>query len=176
MRMNELDKYIRTIYDFPKPGIGFKDITTLIKNPAGFKKSLDMMVDKISGLKVDLILGIESRGFIFGGALADRIGVGFDLIRKPGKLPGEVVSESYELEYGSDSIEIHKDSIEKDMNVLLIDDLLATGGTMSAAVNLVNKFECNISAILFLIELTFLGGREKLGKENVISLIQYSEE
>ena len=174
--MNELDKYIRTIRDFPKPGIGFKDITTLLKNPAGFKKSLDLMVEQISGLDIDLILGIESRGFIFGGALADRLGVGFDLIRKPGKLPSEVVSESYELEYGSDVIEIHKDSIEKGMNILLIDDLLATGGTMSAAINLVKKFDCNISAILFLIELTFLGGRKKFDGENIISLIQYSEE
>jgi len=174
--MNELDKYIRTIQDFPKPGIGFKDITTLLKNPAGFKKSLDLMVEKLSGLDIDLILGIESRGFIFGGALADRLGVGFDLIRKPGKLPSEVVSESYELEYGSDVIEIHKDSIEKGMNILLIDDLLATGGTMSAAINLVKKFDCNISAILFLIELTFLGGRKKFDGENIISLIQYSEE
>ena len=174
--MNELDKYIRTIRDFPKPGIGFKDITTLLKNPAGFKKSLDLMVEKLSGLDIDLILGIESRGFIFGGALADRLGVGFDLIRKPGKLPSEVVSESYELEYGSDVIEIHKDSIEKGMNILLIDDLLATGGTMSAAINLVKKFDCNISAILFLIELTFLGGRKKFDGENIISLIQYSEE
>jgi len=176
MTMNELDKYIRTIRDFPKPGIGFKDITTLLKNPAGFKKSLDLMVEKLSGLDIDLILGIESRGFIFGGALADRLGVGFDLIRKPGKLPSEVVSESYELEYGSDAIEIHKDSIEKGMNILLIDDLLATGGTMSAAINLVKKFDCNISAILFLIELTFLGGRKKFDGENIISLIQYSEE
>ncbi len=174
--MNELAKYIRTIRDFPKPGIGFKDITTLLKNPAGFKKSLDLMVEQISGLDIDLILGIESRGFIFGGALADRLGVGFDLIRKPGKLPGEVVSESYELEYGSDAIEIHKDSIEKGMNILLVDDLLATGGTMSAAINLVKKFDCNISAILFLIELTFLGGRKKFDGENIISLIQYSEE
>jgi len=174
--MNELDKYIRTIRDFPKPGIGFKDITTLLKNPAGFKKSLDLMVEQISGLDIDLILGIESRGFIFGGALADRLGVGFDLIRKPGKLPSEVVSESYELEYGSDAIEIHKDSIEKGMNILLIDDLLATGGTMSAAINLVKKFDCNISAILFLIELTFLGGRKKFDGENIISLIQYTEE
>lgn len=174
--MNDLDSYIRTIYDFPKPGIGFKDITTLLKDPVGFKKSLDMMVDKISDLNVDLILGIESRGFIFGGALADRLGIGFDLIRKPGKLPGETLSESYDLEYGMDTLEIHRDSIGKDMNVLLIDDLLATGGTMSAALKLVNKFECNVSAILFLIELTFLGGREKLGTENVISLIQYSEE
>ena len=176
MKMNELDKYIRTIRDFPKPGIGFKDITTLLKNPAGFKKSLDLMVEQISGLDIDLILGIESRGFIFGGALADRLGVGFNLIRKPGKLPSEVVSESYELEYGSDAIEIHKDSIEKGMNILLIDDLLATGGTMSAAINLVKKFDCNISAILFLIELTFLGGRKKFDDENIISLIQYTEE
>ncbi len=176
MKMNELDKYIRTIRDFPKPGIGFKDITTLLKNPAGFKKSLDLMVEQISGLDIDLILGIESRGFIFGGALADRLGVGFNLIRKPGKLPSEVVSESYELEYGSDAIEIHKDSIEKGMNILLIDDLLATGGTMSAAINLVKKFDCNISAILFLIELTFLGGRKKFDGENIISLIQYTEE
>jgi len=174
--MNDLDKYIRIIQDFPKPGIGFRDITTLLKNPGGFKKSLDQMVESISELEIDLVLGIESRGFIFGAALADRLGVGFDLIRKPGKLPGEVVTESYELEYGTDSIEIHRDSIEEGMNILLIDDLLATGGTMSAALKLVKRFDCNISAILFLIELTFLGGRKRLGSENIISLIKYAEE
>ena len=171
-----LKKYIRSIRDFPVKGILFRDITTLLKDPNGINKTIDELLKFTEGVQIDKVVGIESRGFIFGGALADRLGVGFDLIRKPGKLPGEVVSESYKLEYGTDAIEIHKDSIEKGMNVLLIDDLLATGGTMSAALNLVNKFDCNISAILFLIELTFLAGREKLGNENVISLIQYSEE
>ena len=173
--MTDLKSYIRTIDDFPKPGIGYKDISTLTRDPIGFKKSIDEMVGHLADVVVDIVLGIESRGFIFGGAVADRIGVGFDLIRKPGKLPGDTASESYDLEYGSDSLEIHRDSIVKGSNVVIIDDLLATGGTMSAAVNLVKKLGGKVSAVLFLIELGFLNGREKLPDENIISLISYDE-
>jgi len=174
--LEELQKYIRTIYDFPKPGIGFKDITSLTRDANGFKLAIDEMVDKLSSLEVDLILGIESRGFIFGGAVANRMGVGFDLIRKPGKLPGKTISESYQLEYGMDSIEIHADAVTEGTNVVILDDLLATGGTMSAALNLVKKLGGNIVALLFLIELDFLSGRDKLKGENVITLINYNSE
>lgn len=171
--MTELKSYIRTIEDFPKAGIGFKDISTLTRDPIGFKNSIDEMVRRLSGVRVDIVLGIESRGFIFGGAVADRMGIGLDLIRKPGKLPGDTATEIYDLEYGSDSLEIHRDSISKGSNVVIIDDLLATGGTMSAAVKLVKKLGGKVSAVLFLIELGFLNGREKLPDENIISLISY---
>lgn len=171
--MTDIKSYIRTIEDFPKPGIGFKDITTLTRDPIGFKNSIDEMVMHLSDVEVDIVLGIESRGFIFGGAVADRIGAGFDLIRKPGKLPGDTTSESYDLEYGTDTLEIHEDSIAEGSNAIIIDDLLATGGTMSAAVKLVKKLGGRVSAVMFLIELGFLNGREKLPDENIISLINY---
>ena len=171
--MTELKSYIRTIEDFPKAGIGFKDISTLTRDPIGFKNSIDEMVRRLSGVRVDIVLGIESRGFIFGGAVADRMGIGLDLIRKPSKLPADTATEIYDLEYGSDSLEIHRDSISKGSNVVIIDDLLATGGTMSAAVKLVKKLGGKVSAVLFLIELGFLNGREKLPDENIISLISY---
>jgi len=173
--MTELRKYIRTVNDFPKPGIGFKDITTLTKDPNGFKLSIDLMVEKLSNVDVDLILGIESRGFIFGAALADRMGVGLDLIRKKGKLPGAIASETYDLEYGNDSIEIHADSFKKGSKIVIVDDLLATGGTMAASIKLVKKLGGEISSVIFLIELGFLNGREKLTSENIISLIYYAE-
>ncbi|MCH7819291.1 MAG: adenine phosphoribosyltransferase [Candidatus Marinimicrobia bacterium] len=175
MRMTELSKYIRTVNDFPKPGIGFKDITTLTKDPIGFKLSIDMMLEKLANVDVELILGIESRGFIFGAALADRMGVGLDLIRKKGKLPGATASETYDLEYGTDSIEIHADSFEKGSKIVIVDDLLATGGTMAASINLVKKLGGEISCVLFLIELGFLKGREKLSADKIISLINYAE-
>lgn len=173
--MTELSKYIRTVNDFPKPGIGFKDITTLTKDPIGFKLSIDMMLEKLANVDVELILGIESRGFIFGAALADRMGVGLDLIRKKGKLPGATASETYDLEYGTDSIEIHADSFKKGSKIVIVDDLLATGGTMAASINLVKKLGGEISCVLFLIELEFLKGREKLSADKIISLINYAE-
>ena len=175
MRMTELSKYIRTVNDFPKPGIGFKDITTLTKDPIGFKLSIDMMLEKLANVDVELILGIESRGFIFGAALADRMGVGLDLIRKKGKLPGATASETYDLEYGTDSIEIHADSFEKGSKIVIVDDLLATGGTMAASINLVKKLGGEISCVLFLIELGFLKGREQFSTDKIISLINYAE-
>ncbi|MCH7955038.1 MAG: adenine phosphoribosyltransferase [Candidatus Marinimicrobia bacterium] len=173
--MTELSKYIRTVNDFPKPGIGFKDITTLTKDPIGFKLSIDMMLEKLANVDVELILGIESRGFIFGAALADRMGVGLDLIRKKGKLPGATASETYDLEYGTDSIEIHADSFKKGSKIVIVDDLLATGGTMAASINLVKKLGGEIRCVLFLIELGFLKGREKLSADKIISLINYAE-
>ena len=175
MIITELSKYIRTINDFPKPGIEFKDITTLTKDPNGFKLSIDLMVEKLANVDVELILGIESRGFIFGAALADRMAVGFDLIRKKGKLPGTIASESYDMEYGKDSIEIHEDSFKEGSKIVIVDDLLATGGTMAASIKLVNKLGGEISCILFLIELGFLNGRQKLAADNIISLINYAE-
>lgn len=173
--MADLSKYIRTISDFPKPGVGFKDISTLTKDPVGFKLSIDLMVEKLENVEVNLILGIESRGFIFGAALADRLGVGLDLIRKKGKLPGVTVSETYDLEYGNDSVEIHEDSFKKGEKIVIVDDLLATGGTMAASIKLVRKLGGEISCVLFLIELDFLNGRNKLAADNIISLIHYAE-
>ena len=173
--MTNLSKYVRTINDFPKPGIGFKDITTLTRDPDGFKMSIDLMSEKLSNIDVDLILGIESRGFIFGAALADRLGIGLDLIRKKGKLPGITASETYDLEYGTDTIEIHEDTIERGAKIVLVDDLLATGGTMSASIKLVERLGGDIQCVLFLIELGFLNGRKNLESENVISLINYDD-
>ena len=173
--MTELSNYIRTINDFPKPGVGFKDITTLTRDPHGFKLSIDLMMEKLENMDIDLILGIESRGFIFGAALADRLGVGLDLIRKKGTLPSTTASETYELEYGTDTIELHEDSFKRGSKIVIVDDLLATGGTMAASINLVKKLGGEISCVLFLIELGFLNGREKLAADNIVSLVNYSE-
>ncbi len=173
--MTDLSKYIRTINDFPKPGIGFKDITTLTRDHEGFKKSIDIMIEKLANIDVELILGIESRGFIFGAALADRLGVGLDLIRKKGKLPGNTAAETYELEYGTDTIEIHEDSFNKGAKIVIVDDLLATGGTMSASIKLVKRLGGDIQCVLFLLELGFLNGRTKLDSEKIISLIIYDD-
>ena len=173
--MTDLNEYIRTIKDFPKPGIGFKDITSLTRDPEGFKKSIDSMVENLANIDVELILGIESRGFIFGAAIADRLGVGLDLIRKKGKLPGNTASETYELEYGTDTVEIHEDSFKKGAKIVMVDDLLATGGTMSASIKLVKRLGGDIQCVLFLIELRFLNGRAKLDSEKIISLIIYDD-
>jgi adenine phosphoribosyltransferase len=171
--MDDLSRYIRDIPDFPKPGILFKDITTLLKDHTAFTMALDRLQETVVGRDIDIIAGIESRGFIFGAALADRIGVGFVPIRKPGKLPAKTLSESYALEYGENTIEIHTDAVQADQRVLMVDDLLATGGTMAAACRLVERLGGRVAAILFLIELAFLSGREKLRDYEVISLIRY---
>lgn len=168
--MSDLLKYIRNIPDFPKPGIQFKDITTLLKNPVALKACLDEF-EKLVAEKVDVVVGTESRGFIFGAPLADRLGAGFVPVRKPGKLPAATLKEEYELEYGTDALEIHKDAIEKGQRVLIVDDLLATGGTMEATIRLVEKLGGEISQIQFLIELAFLNGRKKLGNYPVNALI-----
>ncbi len=172
----ELKNLIRDVRDFPKKGIVFKDITTLLKNPDGLKNTLEELYNLAKGKGVNKVVGIESRGFIFGGALAEKLNAGFVPVRKPGKLPAKKLSESYELEYGTDKIEIHKDAIEPGDKVLLHDDLLATGGTMRAACNLVEKLGGEVVQISFIIELDFLKGRELLKDYEIHSLIHYSEE
>jgi adenine phosphoribosyltransferase len=172
----ELKELIRSIPDFPKKGIMFRDITTLLNNPKGFNETLERLYNFASGKNITKVVGIESRGFILGGALAIKLGAGFVPIRKPGKLPAATISESYFLEYGTDSIEIHKDAINPGDRVLLHDDLLATGGTMQAACKLVEKLGAEIVQISFIIDLTFLGGKEKLNQYDVRSLIQYDSE
>lgn len=169
----DLKSAIRTIPDFPKKGIMFRDVTTLIKNYPAFNESIDRMYELIKDKKIDAVAGIESRGFVFGAPLALRLGVGFVLIRKKNKLPGETISQEYQLEYGTDKIEVHKDAITQGQNVLLIDDLLATGGTMGAAAELVEKMGGNISSLMFLVELPDLKGREKLTRWPVHSLIEF---
>jgi len=168
-----IETYIRDVRDFPKPGIVFKDITPLLQDPAGLKLSIDMLAEIASQYEFELISGVESRGFIFGTALASQLGKGFIPIRKPGKLPWKTDAETYELEYGTDTIEIHVDAAEDGARVLMVDDLLATGGTMQAALNLVRKVGGIPVACAFVIELGFLPGRERLGDVPVHSLIQY---
>jgi adenine phosphoribosyltransferase len=165
-----IESFIRDVPDFPKPGIVFKDITPLLQDPAGLRASIQGLADAVDPDSYDLICGIESRGFIFGTALANQIGKGFIPIRKPGKLPWKTAAESYDLEYGSDTIEIHVDACEG-KRILMIDDLLATGGTMGAALNLVRRVGGNPIACGFVIELGFLNGRSKLGDIPVHSLM-----
>jgi len=172
----DLKSKIRTVAHFPKQGIMFRDITTLLKDPQAFKYSIQKLKDYYKDKNVDVIAGPESRGFIFGAALAHELGVGFVLIRKPGKLPAETESQEYELEYGTDKIEIHKDAITKGQNVLIIDDLLATGGTSEAAAKLVEKLGGKVAGLAYLIELSFLKGRDKLKNYDVYSLIDYDAE
>ena len=172
----DLKSTIRDVPDFPKKGIVFKDITTLLKNSEALSLVAEELYNIAKNKKITKVAGIESRGFILGGLLAQRLNAGFVPIRKPGKLPAGTISESYSLEYGTDSIEIHKDAIEPGDVVLLHDDLLATGGTMEAAVKLIEKLGGKVVQISFLIELNFLNGREKLKNYEVHSLIQYNAE
>ena len=169
-----LEEKIRNVQDFPKPGIGFKDITTLLKDGEALREAIDRMADNLKDKKVDLIVGPEARGFIFATPLAYKLGVGFVPVRKPGKLPSEVVSYEYELEYGTDVLEIHKDAIYEGCRVAIVDDLLATGGTISAVTSLVEKLGGEVVGLEFLIELDFLEGRKKLSKYDVNSLVHYS--
>ena len=172
----ELKKLIRDVPNFPIEGIVFKDITTLLKDPNGYSETLVKLYNLAKNKGITKVIGIESRGFIFGGALAKKLNAGFVPIRKPGKLPAETVSESYQLEYGTDKIEIHKDALEPGDRVLIHDDLLATGGTMEAACKLVEKLGAEIVQISFLIDLAFLNGKEKLKGYDVHSLIEYDSE
>ncbi|MBI5809122.1 MAG: adenine phosphoribosyltransferase [Ignavibacteriales bacterium] len=172
----ELEKLIRDVPNFPKEGIIFKDITTLLKNSSGLNEAINSLYELAKGKGITKVAGIESRGFILGGALAQKLNAGFIPIRKPNKLPSEKISATYELEYGSDKIEIHKDAIEKGDKVLLHDDLLATGGTMEAAIKLIESLGGEVVQVSFLIELNFLNGREKLKSYDVQSLIQYESE
>jgi len=167
---------IRTIPDWPKKNIMFRDITTLLKDPEGFKETIDTLVERYKDKKIDMVVGIESRGFILGAPIAYLLGCGFVPIRKPGKLPGECISESYTLEYGTDTIEMHKDAIKPSDRVLIVDDLLATGGTISAARNLIKKVKGEIVECVFIVELTDLKGRDKIKGENIYSLIQFEGE
>ena len=168
-----LEKTIRAIPDFPKKGILFRDITTLLNNPRAFETSIEELAKAIKGKKVDVIVAAESRGFIFGGALAYKLGCAFVPVRKPGKLPYKTHKATYSLEYGTDSLEIHRDAFKKGAHVLVLDDLLATGGTAKAITDLVKKMGAKITAVLFLIELTALKGRKKLKNLPVRSLIKY---
>ncbi len=172
----DLKELIRSIPDFPKKGIVFRDITTLLNDPQGLKEAINRLYEFAKDKQITKVVGIESRGFILGGALAEKLGAVFVPIRKPGKLPAATISESYFLEYGTDSIEIHKDAIKPGDRVLLHDDLLATGGTMKAACNLVEKLGAEIVQISFLIDLTFLKGKDKLKDYDVKSLIEYDSE
>jgi adenine phosphoribosyltransferase len=168
-----LKKLIREVPDFPKKGILFYDITTLLKDKQGFATLIDALSENYIGKEVDLVLGMEARGFIFAPALAYRLNAGFVPVRKPGKLPAETTSLSYDLEYGSNTLEIHKDAIQKGQRVLIVDDLLATGGTAAATAKLANSLGAQIVGLAFVVELDFLKGREKLAQYDVMSLLHY---
>lgn len=171
--MDNLRKLVREVPDFPKPGINFYDITTLLKDPAGLRETLDALHDRCEDTGADVVIGIESRGFIFATPLAYRLGAGFVPVRKPRKLPAEKVSISYDLEYGQDTLEIHKDAVGEGHRVLIVDDLLATGGTARAVVDLVEGLGGVIVGLAFIVELDFLSGRGKFDGYRVESLIRY---
>ncbi len=171
-KIKKISEAIRTIPDFPKKGIQFKDITPLLGDAALFADTIDWFAESVNGAGIEVIAGVESRGFIFGAALALKMSVGFVPIRKPGKLPYKTFKEEYALEYGTDALEIHQDAVQKGQKVLLIDDLLATGGTALAAAKLIERCGGEVAAIRFLIELTFLNGKEKLSGYPVESLVK----
>jgi adenine phosphoribosyltransferase len=170
----ELKKYIRNIPDFPKKGIQFKDITTILNDKEAFRATIDGFAELLKGKTIDYIVAAEARGFILGGALSYKLGCGFIPVRKPGKLPYKTYRHSYSLEYGTNELHIHEDAIPKNSKVLIIDDLLATGGTAEALVNLVKKFDADIVGVAFLIELTDLKGKEKFSEYPVYSLIKFA--
>lgn len=169
----ELKSRIRSVPDFPKPGILFYDITTLLQDPAGFRMAIDSLALPFQHQGIEVVVGIESRGFILGSAVADRIGAGFSPVRKPGKLPSRTMRATYDLEYGSDALEIHHDAVARGQRVLIIDDLLATGGTARATCDLVRQLGGAVAAVGCLIELTFLNGRNKLAGEQLHTVLQY---
>ncbi len=171
--VEELKKSIRDVPDFPKKGILFKDITTLCKDPALYQRVVDLLGHRYVGKGIDVVVGIEARGFILGAALAYKLGAGVVLVRKPGKLPSKTHSASYTLEYGEDTLEVHQDAIQPGQKVVIADDLLATGGTAGAVIELVKRMKGNIVECSFVIELEELGGREKLVPTQVFSLIKY---
>src|SRR5213596_2386144 len=173
MTMDDLKTKIRHVPDFPKAGILFYDITTLMQDPAGFHAAVDSLAIPFEGKGIDLVVGIESRGFIFGAAVADRIGAGFAPVRKAGKLPSPCIRASYDLEYGTDSLEMHNDAIRAGQRVLIVDDLLATGGTARATTELVKRLGGQVHALAFLIELVALNGRERLAGEKVHTVLKY---
>lgn len=169
----ELKNRIRSVPDFPKPGILFYDITTLLQEPSGFRMAVDSLALPFVDKGIEVVVGIESRGFILGAAVADRIGAGFSPVRKPGKLPAKTMRASYDLEYGSDALEIHHDAVSHGQSVLIVDDLLATGGTARATCDLVKQLGGRVAAVAFLIELTFLNGRTRLDGETLHTVLQY---
>ncbi len=171
--MDHLRSKIRHVPDFPKPGILFYDITTLLADPTGFRETIDALAAPYAGQGIDRVVGIESRGFILAAALADRLGAGFVPIRKPGKLPAATLRESYALEYGTDALEIHADALGSGHHVLLVDDVLATGGTARAAVNLTQRLGSTLHGAAFLIELDFLKGRDQLPQIPITSVLRY---
>ena len=173
--MDDLKKLIREVPDYPKPGILFYDLTTLLKNKKGFQTLIDRLCKHYEGHKIDLVAGIEARGFIFAPALAYRLGAGFVPVRKPKKLPAKTARVTYALEYGTDALEIHEDAIQKGQRVLLCDDLLATGGTAAAAVELIRLLGGTVEGAAFAVELNFLHGRNKLPGLEVFSLMQYDQ-
>lgn len=171
--MEELKSRIRHVPDFPKAGILFYDITTLLQEPSGLRAAIDSLTRPFQNQGIDLVVGIESRGFIFGSAVADRLGAGFSPVRKPGKLPSTTMKASYSLEYGSDALEIHHDAVRQGQRVLIVDDLLATGGTASATTQLVKQLGGEVHALAFLIELAALNGRQKLAGERIHTVLKY---
>jgi adenine phosphoribosyltransferase len=175
LNSDQLKKLIREVPDFPKKGILFYDITTLLKDKAGYATLIDQLAERYIGKQVDLILGMEARGFIFGPALAYRLNAGFVPVRKPGKLPAATARVDYDLEYGSNALEMHKDAIEKGQRVLIVDDLLATGGTAEATTKLATSLGAEIAGLAFVVELDFLKGRDKLKPYDVFSLLHYDK-
>jgi adenine phosphoribosyltransferase len=173
--MNELKKRIRNVSDFPRKGIQFKDITTLLADPASFQRAIDLMAHRCFDKGIEAVVGIEARGFIMGAAMAYKLGVGIILVRKAGKLPHKTVSASYDLEYGKDRLEVHADAVRPGMRVVIADDVLATGGTVSAVVGLLRGLGADVVECCFLAELTALAGRKKLKGENVFSLLKFSD-
>ena len=172
--METLKSVIRDIPNFPKEGIIFKDITPLLSNPASFKKAIDTLKIRYGDKRIDQVVGVEARGFVFASALAYALGCGVVMVRKPGKLPYKTYKKTYSLEYGEDSIEVHQDAFEKGQNIVIIDDVLATGGTLAACAELVNKnFEVDLVEVGFLIELDFLKGRQKLGSIPIYSMMHF---
>ncbi len=171
--MDELKKLIREVPDFPKPGILFYDITTLLKDSAGLQALSDRFAEHYAEERPDIVVGIEARGFVFGPLLATRLDRGFVPVRKPGKLPAETVEVSYDLEYGQDTLQVHRDAVEPGQRVLIVDDLLATGGTAAATCKLVEKLGGQVAGLAFVVELTFLNGRDKLPGYDVFSLLEY---
>jgi adenine phosphoribosyltransferase len=169
----EIEALIRTIPDFPIPGILFRDITPLLKDKQGFRRAIDLFVERFTGRGIDHVVAIESRGYIFGAPIAYAIGAGFIPIRKPGKLPYNKLSEEYTLEYGTNSLEIHADAIDRGERVLVVDDLLATGGTAAATGRLMERLGAKVAGYAFLVELKALGGRAKLGDAEIVAFVEY---
>lgn len=171
--MEDLKRYIREVADYPKPGINFYDITTLLKEPQGLRATIDSFGRMFHGRVIDKVIGIESRGFLFGPQLAYQFSAGFVPVRKPGKLPAETISQPYELEYGTDELQMHRDGVEPGERVLIVDDVIATGGTASATAKLVESCGAEVAGFGFVVELTFLNGRDKLESYDVETLVRY---